>query len=223
MKKKIEELDSKISGLDTSNFLVYNPETDFYGGINPTTLEWKNIVYAGFKTNDLIRKAWSDTAYVTHNQNGQAVNMSPSTPLIESDRLRIGSSSTGQNGYTSPCYYLLITEPIYINESVVIDFTANAVNNTGNFSTGLFITNTNNLGNITMDGTTGISDNRILVLNRKSDKGEQTWSYTADNLKSLVESKFSDFTIPYYIGFYLSSSWSGSSGYIDVTKLTIGG
>lgn len=203
--------------------MTYNPETDFYGGINPNTSQWVDLLYAGFKANDLIRKVWADSAYTTHNQNGQAVNITAGTPMIQSDYIRISGTSTGQNGYTSPCYYMLITEPIYINESVKIDLAGMAKNNTGNFCGGFFITNTKNLGNVTMDSSMHINDNRIKTLLYNGSSGSATWRYDGENLKSLVENKFSDFTVPYYIGFYVSSSWQGSSGYVEFSKLSIGG
>ena len=210
---------------NSSTVLTYNPETDFFGAVNPNTGEWKDLVYAGFRDNDLIHNAWSGgtSAIYVHNQGNVSGNVAITNGnyTITDSTFKISGTSSGSGNTSFPVYYVVLKIPFYITESNVLNLIGTTTNSHGNFQTHIFLCRTPELGNITT-GNFRITDERVLTIDYHNGAGSKDVSFRNTNLKDLVSSKWNDFENPFYIGFAISSNWSGPNGTIDISKLTIG-
>ncbi|MBR1718326.1 MAG: hypothetical protein IJ715_03555, partial [Bacilli bacterium] len=200
---------------NSSTVLTYNPETDFFGAVNPNTGEWKDLVYAGFNKNDILYSAFSNSMYTRLNSNKASFSITDSeVSLVENGSLAAGSTST-----------VIFTTPIYINDNTKITLKSQLWKNGPNENgyAQIFISPHKSFPNgVPRTPNVWINSPDILVLrNNYNDASNQWVEYNLDgvNLKNMLSGKFSDFTIPYYVGIDVSNNYANSRGGIKITKL----
>lgn len=78
------EIISQINSNIASGVLSYNPETDYFGVINPNTGQWKNLVFAGFNWDGHLFKNGDEYTDITGGWSGNAYSYVTSEYTVKS-------------------------------------------------------------------------------------------------------------------------------------------